>query len=55
MAALGDASVVVLRYRARISFDDGPGITCWHTDCYTLGDTGWQVVWSQATAINADQ
>jgi hypothetical protein len=53
MAVLGDAGVVVLRYRARISFDDGPGITCWHTDCYQLRDETWQVVWSQATAITA--
>lgn len=53
MAVLGDAPVVVLRYRARISFDDGPGITCWHTDCYQLRDEAWQVVWSQATAITA--
>jgi hypothetical protein len=53
MAVLGDAAVVVLRYRARISFDDGPGITCWHTDCYRLRDETWQVVWSQATAITA--
>jgi hypothetical protein len=51
MAVLGDGPVVVLRYRARISFDDGPGVTCWHTDCYRLGDETWQVVWSQATAI----
>jgi hypothetical protein len=53
MAVLGDASVVVLSYRARISFDDGPGFTCWHTDCYRLRDETWQVVWSQATAITA--
>jgi hypothetical protein len=53
MAVLGDAQVVVLRYRARISFDDGPGITCWHTDCYRLRDGTWQVVWSQATEITA--
>jgi hypothetical protein len=53
MAVLGDAEIVVLRYRARISFDDGPGITCWHTDCYQLRDQTWQVVWSQATAITA--
>lgn len=51
MAVLGDTGVVVLRYRARISFDDGPGITCWHTDCYQLRDGTWQVIWSQATAI----
>lgn len=53
MAVLGDAPVVVLRYQARISFDDGPGMTCWHTDCYQLRDGTWQVVWSQATAITA--
>jgi hypothetical protein len=53
MAVLGDAGVVVLRYRVRISFDDRPGITCWHTDCYQLRDETWQVVWSQATVINA--
>lgn len=53
IAVLGDASVVVLRYRARISFDDGPGFTCWHTDCYRFRDKRWQVVWSQATAITA--
>ncbi len=51
MAVLGDERVAVLRYRARISFDDGPGIICWHTDCYRLRDGARQVVWSQATAI----
>jgi hypothetical protein len=39
------------RNQARISFDDGPGFTCWHTDCYRLQDGRWQVVWSQATQI----
>jgi Domain of unknown function (DUF4440) len=53
MAVLGDAGVVVLRYQARISFDDGPGMTCWHTDCYQLRDGTWQVIWSQATAITS--
>jgi len=52
MAVLGDAGTVVLRYQVRISFDDGPGMTCWHTDCYQLRDETWQVVWSQATAIS---
>jgi len=51
IAVLGDAPVAVLRYQARISFDDGPGFTCWHTDCYRLRDERWQVVWSQATRI----
>jgi len=51
MAVLVDERLAVLRYRVRISFDDGPGMTCWHTDCYRLRDDTWQVVWSQATAI----
>ena len=34
-----------------LSFDDGPGFTCWHTDCYRFADGTWQVVWSQATEI----
>jgi Domain of unknown function (DUF4440) len=53
MAVLGGADVAVLRYKARISFADGPGFTCWHTDCYRLRDEIWQVVWSQATEIAA--
>ena len=55
IAVLGDATIAVLRYQARISFDDGPGFTCWHTDCYRLRDDRWQVVWSQATQILAPQ
>jgi len=51
MAVLGDGAVAVLRYQARISFDDGPGFICWHTDCYELQDGHWRAVWSQATAI----
>ena len=53
IVVLGDAPVAILRYQARISFDDGPGFTCWHTDCYRLHDERWQVVWSQATRIIA--
>ncbi len=53
MAVLDGTDVAVLRYQARISFDDGLGVTCWHTDCYRLRDAVWQVVWSQATAIAA--
>jgi hypothetical protein len=55
IVVLGDAPVAVLRYQARISFDDGPGFTCWHTDCYRLKDEQWQVVWSQATRIIAPE
>ena len=51
IAVLGHAPVAVLRYQARISFDDGPGFICWHTDCYELRDGQWQAVWTQATAI----
>jgi hypothetical protein len=47
----GDGAVAVLRYQARISFDDRPGLLCWHTDCYRRRDGRWQVVWSQATRI----
>ena len=50
---LGDGPVAVLRYRARISFDDGPGFACWHTDCYRQRNGRWQAVWSQATRIAA--
>jgi hypothetical protein len=53
IAVLGGAPVAVLRYQARVSFDDGPGFTVWHTDCYRLRDGRWQVVWSQATQISA--
>jgi len=53
IAVLDGAGLAVLRYRARISFDDGPGFVCWHTDCYRLRDETWQVTWSQATAITA--
>lgn len=55
IVVLGDAPVAILRYRARISFDDGPGFTCWHTDCYRLQDERWQVVWSHATQIIAPE
>jgi Domain of unknown function (DUF4440) len=53
MAVLAGEEVAVLRYRARISFDDGPGFLCWHTDCYRLRGETWQVAWSQATLIAA--
>jgi hypothetical protein len=53
MAVLGDGEVVVVRYRAHISFNAGSDFTCWHTDCYRHRDQTWQVVWSQATAITS--
>jgi Domain of unknown function (DUF4440) len=51
IVVLGDGPVAVVRYQARISFDDRAGLRCWHTDCYRLRDELWQVVWSQATQI----
>jgi Domain of unknown function (DUF4440) len=53
IVVLAGTDLAVLRYQARISFDDGPGIVCWHTDCYRLCDETWQAVWSQATMITA--
>ena len=52
ISVLGDAPVAILRYQARISFDEGPGFTCWHTDCYELRGGRWRAVWSQATVIS---
>ena len=54
----GDHNLPVLRYRSDIRVDSPAGrfaSVCWHTDCYrrTQKD-GWQVVWSQATAIKPD-
>jgi len=51
IAVLGEEPVAVVRYQAKISFDDRAGLLCWHTDCYQLRDGRWQVVWSQATQI----
>jgi Domain of unknown function (DUF4440) len=51
IAVLGDAPIAVVRYLARISFDEGQGMLCWHTDCYRQRDGAWQAVWSQATRI----
>lgn len=50
----GHANLAVLRYQARISFDEGPGVVCWHTDCYRRQNGRWQAVWSQATRIEAE-
>jgi len=51
IAVLGDEPVAIVRYQARISFDDRAGLLCWHTDGYQMRDGRWQVVWSQATQI----
>jgi Domain of unknown function (DUF4440) len=31
IAVFGEAPVAVVRYQARISLDEGPGMLCWHT------------------------
>lgn len=51
----GDAAAI--RYQSQINFISvtptrQPG-RCWHTDTYERRDGRWQVVWSQATAIQA--
>ncbi len=47
--------VALIRYRSRLhmSLDGAEGALrhYWHTDTYEKRDGGWQVVWSQATAI----
>ena len=50
----GDDRIAILRYRAAIGFHGSPQdvMNVWHTDCYESTDDGWQVVWSQATAID---
>jgi hypothetical protein len=47
------ASPTAAKWLGVAIFDDGPGFTCWHTDCYRFRDERWQVVWSQATEIIA--
>jgi Domain of unknown function (DUF4440) len=51
----GDDHIAILRYRAAIGFhgSNQDVIDVWHTDCYEATDDGWQVVWSQATAIDS--
>jgi len=53
----GDDHIAMLRYRAAIGFhgDAQDVLAVWHTDCYEATDDGWQVVWSQATAIDSDE
>lgn len=52
-----DGNLAVVRYRSTIEIKVEPreagSLHCWHTDCYRREQDGapWQVVWSQATAI----
>ena len=45
--------LAVIRYLSQIDIDVqglAEFVRCWHTGCYRRGGSGWQVVWSQATA-----
>ncbi len=44
----------VIRYKSKIEvivFGEHQSLNAWHTDAYELRHGQWQVVWSQATAI----
>ena len=50
-----DGAVAVLRYRSAIEIgvngrEPGP-LSAWHLDCYRRTTAGWQIRWSQATAL----
>ena len=51
-ARLG-AGMALLRYRARIRFESGRSVECWHTDSYERHGDDWLAAWSQATAVVA--
>jgi ketosteroid isomerase-like protein len=47
----GDLAVIRYQSQIDIAVQGQPEfIRCWHTDCYRRAGSGWQVVWSQATA-----
>ena len=58
---LVDGDVAVVRYRSAIDIEvrgeERGLLNCWHVDCYRRDEHNrhWQVVWSQATAINEDR
>ncbi|MEV6272649.1 hypothetical protein AB0L64_36110 [Kribbella sp. NPDC051936] len=50
-----DGAVAVLRYQSAIEIgvngrEPGP-LNAWHLDCYRRTTAGWQIRWSQATAL----
>ena len=51
-----DGRLAVLRYRSAIEISilgRGSGeLECWHLDCYRRTTAGWQIRWSQATALS---
>ena len=56
MAVRVQGSVAVIRYQAALEVapggDRNPPFRAWHMDLYELRAGRWQVVWSQATAID---
>ena len=55
MAFRTSPSVAIVRYKARLTFPSGRGLTCWHTDAYENRAGVWQAVWSQATELHETQ
>jgi Domain of unknown function (DUF4440) len=52
---LVSSDIVVIRYQSAIDGEflgQPESVRCWHTDCYRRNVEGWQIVWSQATAID---
>lgn len=50
--------LAVIRYQSQIDIEvqgQPELLRCWHTDCSRRGQGGWQVVWSQATAIESSE
>jgi hypothetical protein len=54
-----DGDLGVLRYRSAIDIQvlaqERGALECWHVDCYRRNapDAPWQLIWSQATAIES--
>ena len=55
MACRTSPSMAIVRYKARLTFSSGRGLTCWHTDAYENRAGVWQAVWSQATEVQEAQ
>ncbi len=43
--------MAIVRYKAKLQFDSGTVVACWHSDSYEPCAGRWQAVWSHATAI----
>ena len=58
ISVLTAGELAVIRYQSQIDIEvhgQPELLRCWHTGCYRRGQDGWQVVWSQATAIESSQ